>query len=452
MNLRPGIDTPPPKHFILVRVNLPFDDRDKAIQVLKAIEAVRREALDPSRELEGHGVVAGWGLNLLVGFGLRFFLGALPDRPQDEVVQNFPPGGVFKPRYATRFGIPNDRKIPIYLRTMSASGDDVWTKKRLTAKLNREPSDAEVQAAYQQWLADNECDVLLYIEANHRFLCTDLWDRLRAGVVKRHKLELAGPLEESFGREDGRDLIGWHDPKSNMDDMMVSDPQRYRAKIYLPHPAPMYPGENQNNRDELRYNGGTYLAHRKYRENLTKWNSDNFEITDNFGCTHRGAAARNHAVGRDRETGKVIRGSDGALLEPEPDAAEAHLTFVDAHIAMARGVTPAPFAGPFPPVKTGEVNTFHLQDIRIRRRGGNWREVNPKTGKTTYGLHFMSFQNNIQQTGFEFINNIWLINPLFRLNGDHLLDPEKGISEPIAGCYYFVPPPHRDYPGEVFFE
>jgi deferrochelatase/peroxidase EfeB len=165
-----------------------------------------------------------------------------------------------------------------------------------------------------------------------------------------------------------------------------------------------------------------------------------------------GEAARSHAVGRDRQTGKVVRGSDGALLEPEPDAAEAHLTFVDAHIAMARGVSPAPFAGPFPPVKPGEINVFHLQDIRIRRRGGNWREVDSKTGKTTYGLHFMCFQNNIQQTGFEFINNIWLINPAFRLNGDHLLDPEKGIAEPVSGCYYFVPPPHRNYPGEVFFE
>lgn len=436
----------------MARVNLPFDDRDKAIAVLEAVEKVRKAALAADRVHEDQQVVDGWQLNLLVAFGLRFFLGPLPQRPPDEAVQNFPPGGVFKARHATRFGIPNDRKIPIYLRTMAAAGDDVFARRRLAADKGSEPSDEEAAAALQEWIADNECDVLLYVEANNRFLCTDLWDRLRVEVVEAHGLELAGPLEESFGSEDGRDLIGWHDPKSNMDDLLEQDPQYYRSKIYLPHPAPMFPGENENNRDDVRYNGGTYLVHRKYAENLDKWNAPDFSITDNFGCVHRGDAARNHAVGRDRETGKVLRGSDDALLEPEKDAAEAHLSYVDSHIAMARGVTPAPFAGPFPPVKKGEVNVFHLQDIRIRRRGGNWRDVDPKTGKASYGLHFVCFQNNIQQTGFEFINNIWLINPAFRLNGDHLLDPDKGIAEPVGGCYYFVPPPHRAYPGEVFFE
>lgn len=42
MNLRPGIDTPPPAELLIVKINLPFDNRQKAIEVLKAIEAVRR--------------------------------------------------------------------------------------------------------------------------------------------------------------------------------------------------------------------------------------------------------------------------------------------------------------------------------------------------------------------------------------------------------------------------
>jgi deferrochelatase/peroxidase EfeB len=116
-----------------------------------------------------------------------------------------------------------------------------------------------------------------------------------------------------------------------------------------------------------------------------------------------------------------------------------------------RDRNPAPFQGPFPPLKPGEEHVFNIQDIRIRRRGGNSIEIDPKTNKKIFGLHFISFQNNIQQTGFEFINNIWLLNPLFR-GVDHIMDPDKGIAEPVEGAYYFVPPAHRDYPGDVFFD
>lgn len=262
---------------------------------------------------------------------------------------------------------------------------------------------------------------------------------------------MACPIEESWGTEDGRDLIGWFDPISNMDDAIASNPQYYRSKIYLPYPAPMYPGEPMWNRDEPRYDSGTYMAHRKYIENLDRWNADEFSITDNYGRTFTGEEARNRAIGRDRESGKVIAASDGSLLDKESDSTEANLGILDSHILNARGGYPAPFEGPFPPLKKGQMNAFQIQDQRIRRRGGNWRHVDPETGKSTFGLHFISFQNNIQQNGFEFINNIWLMNPMFRLNMDFLLDPDKGIGEPVGGCYYFVPPPHREYPGEVLF-
>jgi deferrochelatase/peroxidase EfeB len=112
----------------------------------------------------------------------------------------------------------------------------------------------------------------------------------------------------------------------------------------------------------------------------------------------------------------------------------------------------APFSAPFPPLKGTEHNVFNTQDIRIRRRGVNFCEIDPMTGEVVYGLHFVCFQNNIQQTGFEFINNIWLFNPDFRLSKDGLFNPEAGIIEPVEGCYYFIPAEHRDYPGEVFFD
>jgi deferrochelatase/peroxidase EfeB len=443
MNLRPGIDTPPPAELLIAKINLPFDKRQKAIEILKAIEAVRREHARPRRED---------GLNLLVAFGLPFFLGKLEQRGQEEAIQNFPPGGVFKPRVPTRFGI--DRNTPIYLRTMAAAGDDVFVKRRLAATLGRDPSESELMDAYRSWLSSGESDLILYFESQPPpTLKHEFWDDVRTRVVEPNDLELVRLHDSVTGF--GRDHIGWHDPKSNLDHEIATDPQYYRSKIYLPHPAPAYPGEPIANRDDPRYNGGTYMVHRKYVENIDKWNADNFTFTDVYGHTFTGEEARLRAVGRDRDSGRVIHCPSGALLEPEPRATEVNLGYRDSHILQARGGmrdrSPAPFKGPFPPLQPGEEHVFNIQDTRIRRRGGNTIEIDPETGKKIFGLHFISFQNNIQQTGFEFINNIWLLNPLFR-GVDHILDPDKGIAEPVEGAYYFVPPAHREYPGEIFFE
>lgn len=183
MNLRPGIDTPPPSNFIFIKLNFPFDEQEKCIQVLKEIERVRREAVSPERTHDEKSVVDGWALNLLVAFGLRFYLGPLADRQPEEVVPNFPPGGVFEPRDATRFGIK--RRVPIYLRTMNAEGDRLWAGKRLSLTSGKKPSEDEITKAYTQWLSDNESDVILYIEANSHALCVDLRNRIENEIIGR---------------------------------------------------------------------------------------------------------------------------------------------------------------------------------------------------------------------------------------------------------------------------
>ncbi len=108
--------------------------------------------------------------------------------------------------------------------------------------------------------------------------------------------------------------------------------------------------------------------------------------------------------------------------------------------------------GPFPPLKVGHSHAFDTQDIRIRRRGISYAELNGTTGRVEYGLHFICFQNNIQQTGFEFINNVWLFNPDFRRSVDGLINPVGRIVKPLEGAYFFVPPEPHSYAGDVFFE
>lgn len=457
MNRRPGVDTHDPDFHLLVKVNLPFDDRDRAIEVLRAIQAVKDEKQAPDRTFgivrgdEGEPeelryVVADLRLNLLVAFGLRFFLGPLEGRGQEEVIPNFPPGGEFTPREPTRFDL-TDRTVPLYLRTMAATGDDAFVAQREGLG----PASEEGKAAYRRWLQDCESDLLLIFEAENLYLVIDFWDAVRKAVVEPLGLELVS-VQQGLQRGDGRDHTGFHDGTSNLQDKLHTDPQYYRSKVYLPHPAPAYPGEPARVRDDPRYDGGTYLVHRKYVEDLDKWRSDDFDMQDHYGKTFKGDEARMHTMGRHPQSGRAISRYTDEELDPEPDRTEVNLAYNESHILKARGGETAPFQAPFPPLQGNESNVFNTQDIRIRRRGVNFSEIDPVTGEVTYGLHFICFQNNIQQLGFEFINNIWLMNPLFRRSKDPLFDPEEGIIEPVEGAYYFVPPEHREYPGDVFFQ
>src|SRR5690242_12404583 len=105
-NIRAGVDDNPADFMLLVKLNAPFDDRAKIIATLKDLQAVQNEKMAPDRTFgrartpEGRRpklVVADWHLNLLVAFGLRFFLGPLGSkgRQNEQPVPNFPPGGVY---------------------------------------------------------------------------------------------------------------------------------------------------------------------------------------------------------------------------------------------------------------------------------------------------------------------------------------------------------------------
>lgn len=462
-NFRRGVDDNPADYMYLVKVNAPFDDRAKMISVLRGLQAVQNEKMDPARTFSSVRlpdgsrrpklVVAELRLNLLVGFGLRFFLGPLgsPARQNEQPVPNFPPGGSFIPRTPVRFGM-KDRVVPLYLRTMNAAGDQGWITSVLTARNGgTAPSPDDAAAAFSNWLAEGEADILLQIECETEFLAIDFLDAIRERVIDPNGLQIAS-IQRGASRQDGKAHIGFFDGTSNLQDMMRNDPVNYRAHIYLPTPSGAYPGQPTEVRDDPRYDGGTYLVYRKYLENLDKWYSDDFQVTDFYGNVYKGEEARRHAIGRNPHTGNAISRMSHKDLNHEPDHTEINLGYNEAHALKARGGTTAPFMGPFPPVPIGHSNAFNTQDIRIRRRGISYSEVNPQTGKVDYGLHFICFQNNIQQTGFEFINNIWLINPDFRRSTDGLMNPVGNIITPLEGAYYFVPPEQHSYPGDVFFE
>jgi deferrochelatase/peroxidase EfeB len=473
-NLRPGIDDNFGDFALIVRVNAPFDSQDTMIAALKAVVDVQKDKLNPARTLgtiktaDGSRrprlVVGDLHLGLLIGFGLRFFMGPLDKRGPDEVVQNFPPGGTFKARLATRFGITG-RAVPMYLRTMNAAGDaDVVTARLQEASGGSTPSPAAAAQAYNDWLAAGETDLIFQLGANSQYAVMDLWEALRDRVLTPFGLQIAS-IEQGFTRGDGKAHIGFFDGTSNLQEMMRNDPVAYRTKIYLPTPGPAYPGFPVDlradpdhpggllmTRDDMRFDGGSYLVYRKYAFDLRRWFGDDFQVADFYGRTFKGDEGRLHAIGRDPADGRVINRASLCPMNPEPDHVEINLGFNEGHALKARGGTTAPFSGPFPPVPTGFGNAFNTQDIRIRRRSIPYGDMDPATGTIEWGLHFICFQNNIQQTGFEFINNIWLLNPDFRRSIDGLINPPGGVITPRFGAYYFVPPEQHAYPGDCLFE
>jgi deferrochelatase/peroxidase EfeB len=353
---------------------------------------------------------------------------------------------------------------------MAARGDQEWIASLLLGqKNNAVPDDAAVASAYAQWRAAGEADLLLQIECENLFLVIDLWDAILRRVVVPNALEIVG-IHKAFTRGDGKAHLGFFDGKSNLQQRMLEDPEWYRSHIYLPTPGPAYPGQPIEYpgaysrkpikdppdpfqvRDDPIYDGGTYMVYRKYRLNLDAWFAESFTVTDAANRTYRDDEARVHAIGRSPISGKVVSRMSHKELESEPDHAEANLAFDESHVLKARGGRLAPFMGPFPPVALGHSHAFNTQDIRIRRRGMSYAEINNATGKVEYGLHFICFQNNIQQTGFEFINNIWLMNSDFRRSVDGLMNPVGKIVAPLEGAYFFVAPEQHSYPGDVFFE
>jgi deferrochelatase/peroxidase EfeB len=462
-NIRRGVDDNPADYLFLLKLNVPFNDRNKIVAVLKGLQTVADEMMAPERTFGTRrlpdgtkrplAVVGDLHLNLLVAFGLSFFLGPIGSagRANEESIPNFPPGGTFTARTPTRFAI-NDRSVPMYLRTMGAQGDRDWIVADLTARNGGvAPSDDDATAAYNAWLAAGEADILLQIDCEYEVVALDFLNAIRERVIDPAGLLIAS-IQRGCSRRDGKAHIGFFDGTSNLQQMMVDDPVGYRAHIYLPVPSAAYPGQPTEVRDDPRYDGGTYLAYRKYSENLDKWYSDDFQVTDYYGNVFKGEEARLHAIGRNPHTANAISRMSHKQLQPEPDHTEINLAYNEAHALKARGGATAPFMGPFPPVQVGHSNAFNTQDIRLRRRGIAYSELNSQTGKVEYGLHFICFQNNIQQTGFEFINNIWLINPDFRRSTDGLMNPVGNIITPIEGAYYFVPPEAHSYPGDVFFE
>ncbi len=386
-----GVDTPPGRWAALLKLDVAGDSRAEGVAALRAVGEVLGRA---GRAGSGRGATA------LVGFSARFFRGPLR-RGRDES------GGP-----ATRFGIT--APVPPCLRRMDARGDERF------AALAGDPC-----------LAGCESDLLVLAEAHTAAERRTLRRIVRETAALR--CVRLNAVEHGARRADGRGPDGYRDGVSNLQDLRRTERERYRRYVYA--------GEDDAGSPALA--GGTYLVYRKYVEHLDRWLSDSFTVVDAQGKAHVGEAARERAMGRAAGDGRVVHRESGEALAPQPDCAEGRFAPDESHVRHAnpRGEGHTQFGAPVCP-----------RDVRILRRSFPFRDTDPATGRVRRGLLFLCFQANIQERGFEYVHNHWLMAAGFLGCRDAFLDPAAGVIEPVDGCYYFVPPAGGgSFPGAPFF-
>lgn len=169
---------------------------------------------------------------------------------------------------------------------------------------------------------------------------------------------------------------------------------------------------------------GTYLVFRKYLTHVDRFPSSG-EMLQYHDTRVGGTVSRTAAqiVGRCPVSGAVVHARSGELLPSLPDESQVVESFLSSHIHKAnpRGSGLSRFG-----------DEVVVPDVRILRRSY------PYCDGEQEGLLFLCFQADIQQWGFEYIHNEWLMS---EFNGGHdpLLNPDTGLVEVETGCYYFAP-------------
>lgn len=393
----PGIDTPPADHLALIKADIASDDREEALRALQSLNTILTDlaalqGLSSPLNVSSHS----WDTTALVGFSARFFKGPFAQERDTR-------------KRATRFAITTP--VPPGLQLMYARNDDRFAELRTEALIG-----------------EKESDLIIACESSDQVRLDQLVSQIVA--LACHSKLRCKSTHWGARLEDGRDHLGFKDGVSNLQDVRAQHAERYRRYVYVHDGEAGTPA----------YDGGTYLVFRKYREHLARWFAAEAGPCEQSGVCQTIRNARERIIGRSCQSHLVIDGQTGEYLPPEFDEAQGARAFDASHIRKAN---------PRGKGKTNFGASVLVKDARILRRGFPFTDISLQTGEKTQGLLFLCFQSNIQQRGFEFIHNEWLMSA-FMGGRDPLLDPDAGFIEPIDGCYYFIPPVHQ-FPGDVFF-
>ncbi len=278
-------------------------------------------------------------------------------------------------------------------------GHEVVNPRSLRTMQAKRDSDFPAFAGQAQ-RDSHETDVILLLEAADAGLLEQVLARLAATVagLRTHR----GAL-----RAEGRDPFGFRDGVSNLQDLRRHEPDRYAGHVL--HDEPDVPE-------------GSYLVFRKYRLFPERLRPGATVTVDDPRNGSSRTLTGEQIVGRCRPCAAVLT-PDGEHLPTAYDEGQGAGAPAQSHLHKAN------------PRGYGHTNFGHdvvVPPARVLRRSYPFADGDGD------GLLFLAFQADIQDGGFEFIHNEWLLSD-FNGAPDPLLTPEAGLVEPLTGCYYYVP-------------
>ena len=398
MHTLPGIDTIQGNFVEIIKLNILSNRHSDVIQLLKAVgSSLKSICLLPSPLHHREEYVRNSNnTTAIIGFSARFFKGPL-NKSRDSSFR------------ATRFNI--SMPVPSSLRKMNLRGDERFQELCTNEKIG-----------------EKESDLIIIIESNDETTANKSFKTLLDAIIPS-EVEIK-KLQNGYVQHGGFNPLGYKDHISNLQDIKRAFPEQYRKYVYA------HNGEAGSHI----YDGSTYLVYRKYQINTNRWFNSQFSIQDSNGKNLYGSDAHNLVIGRDKQNSLVIDKESRVQLQSQFDEKQSVFAFNESHIRQAnpRGFGLTNFGA-----------KVKVRDARILRRGFSYFEHSHDGNEIIEGMFFFCFQSNIQERGFEFIHNEWLMSK-FMGNRDHLLDPDTGVIEPLDGCYYFVPLV-RNFPGDLFF-
>jgi deferrochelatase/peroxidase EfeB len=303
---------------------------------------------------------------------------------------------------------------------MSADGDDRFGLRHAKPRwLRRIPRVAGDDFDPE----DHATDLIFLISSDHpyvnvsiaRALCQGNWG---AAGLKETRIVVTS-INEGFARPDRREFLRFDDGIDNLSNARNGELDRF---VYI---------HSEDGEPDSAI-GGTYLAYRKIRENLPRWEA-------------QPESEQEKMVGRRKATGEPLsrRGTGVNGMTPVyPDPKDARDGPLESHIRKVQ-----------PRRNDSDFLGVHDLDRRFLRRGYPFFDNLDAQGQVQSGLLFLAFARNLRKQ-FEWPVLNWQTNPDFPVPGtgiDALY--ESRVLTNIAGGYYFCPraPLENEYVGLDMF-
>lgn len=249
-------------------------------------------------------------------------------------------------------------------------------------------------------------DFIVIVCSDHPYVNVAIVRALAHGYV--HRALHVKQIEQGFDRPDKREFLRFDDGIDNLSNAREGELDRH---VYV----------QESDAEPEWCVGGSYLVHRKVREDLVKWEGFSEQEQEQM-------------IGRRKRDGRpltrLVTGPSGMVPVYWDDKGQFDPAFPpNAHTVKVQPRRPF-------------LDLFGKSDLdrRFLRRPYPFFQGLGPTGDVQCGLQFLAFMRNLQEQ-FDWVTRMWQMNPDFPIVGAGIdAMYANQILETVGGGYYFCPP------------